>query len=46
VVPVACPNPDPLAGALQFGAAEFRQSESNATAEITVIRTGGTHQHS
>jgi len=41
-LPVACPVPNPAAGALQFDAANYRQSEGNVAPTVTVTRTGGT----
>jgi uncharacterized delta-60 repeat protein len=41
-LPVACAVPNPAAGALQFDAANYRQSEGNVAPTITVTRTGGT----
>jgi uncharacterized delta-60 repeat protein len=41
-IPVACPAPNPAAGALQFDAANYRQSEGNIAPTVTVTRTGGT----
>ena len=41
VAPAACPAPNPAAGTLQFAAASYRQSESNAITPIVITRTGG-----
>ncbi len=44
VIPEPCvpgPGPDPAAGTIQFDAAGYRQSESNAAPSITVTRLGG-----